>query len=271
MYSSYWKKFRNRTQEKGIRWAIKFIFLRLPGRILDEFTILNKKNILLSEDEKHLVDLPSHSIESNRRIWNSWDWSDRGEEWTYDSQKYKGVDPIRWKTILKNEMLLKYIKNDSTTLEIGPGGGRWTEELQKLVKDLIIADISKKCLDICKERFKSKSNIEYNLIDKRLDFIEDNTIDYVWSYDVFVHINPSDVERYIEDIQRVLKPGGCAVIHHSGTYPLYKGNKEAWRAYLGKKQFANLVTKHGMKIIEQNETLVHLPGDVITVFAKQPN
>ena len=269
MTHSYWKKFKKKTQEEGIRWAIGFIFLRLPERILDEFMILNKKNILLSEDENDLVDLPSHSIKSNRRIWNHWDWSEGGEEWTYDSQKYKDLDPIEWKTNLINKTLLKYIKNGSTALEIGPGGGRWTKELQKYVKNLLIADISKKCLDICKERFKSKNNIEYNLIDKRLDFIDDNTIDFVWSYDVFVHINPTDVENYLEDIQRILKLGGIAIIHHSGTFPLYKGNKDAWRAYLGRKKFANMVTKNRMEIIVQNETLVYLPGDVITVFTKQ--
>ena len=266
-----WKNFKNRAQEKGTVWALRFIFLTLPGRILDELIIFRKKDMLLSEDETHLVDLPSHSIESNRRLWNGWDWSDGGEEWTSDSLSSKGLDPVRWKTTLINEMLKKYIKTDSNTLEIGPGGGRWTDELQRLVKHLIIADISKKCLDICKERFKLKNNIEYKLIKTRLDFIHNNTIDFVWSYDVFVHINPSDVERYIEDIERVLKPGGYAVIHHAGNYSLYTRKQESWRAYLGKKQFANLVAKHGMNVLEQNESLVHLPGDVITVFAKQPN
>jgi len=271
MESNYLKKFISRTKKKGAGWAIGFIFLRLPGRILDEFTILKKKDILLSENENCFVDLPSHSIESNRRMWNNWDWSDEGEEWTYDVKTHKDEDPVKWKTTLINEMMLKYIKNESTILEIGPGGGRWTGELQKLAKNLIIADISKKCLDICKKRFKSKTNIKYELIDKRLDFIQNNTLDFVWSYDVFVHINPSDVERYIKDFERILKIGGNAIIHHSGTYPLYKGKKEAWRAYMGKKQFAKLVKKYGMEVIEQNETLVHLPGDVITIFIKQPN
>ena len=201
-------------------------------------------------------------------MWNSWDWSDEGEEWTFDSQKYKELDPIKWKTTLINEILFKYIKKDSTVLEIGPGGGRWTVELQKLAQNLIIADISKKCLDICKERFKSLKNIEYRLIDTRLDFIENDSIDHVWSYDVFVHINPSDVKNYIEDIKRILNPGGLAIIHHAGKYDFYKGKSDAWRAYLGKKEFANLVTKHGLKMIEQNEDLVHLHGDVISIFVK---
>jgi len=45
-------------------------------------------------------------------------------------------------------MILKYIKNESTVLEIGPGAVRWTEILQGFARSLILADISEKCLDI---------------------------------------------------------------------------------------------------------------------------
>jgi hypothetical protein len=29
-----------------------------------------------------------------------------------------------------------------------------------------------------------------------------------------------------------------------------------------------MVAKHGMKLVEQNEDLVHIPGDIISVFTK---
>lgn len=164
--------------------------------------------------------------------------------------------------------MLKYIKRGSTILEIGPGAGRWTEILQTLASRLIIADISEKCLDLCRERFKTHYNIEYNLIEGRLNFIDNDSIDYIWAYDVFVHINPTDVERYIEDFQRILKLGGCAIIHHSGTYSWEQRRRESSRSYVSGNLFAHLVAKHGMKMIEQNDTLVHKPGDLISVFIK---
>ncbi len=34
----------------------------------------------------------------------------------------------------------------------------------------------------------------------------DNTFDYVWSHNVLEHVNPA--KRYLEEIHRVLKPGG---------------------------------------------------------------
>lgn len=39
--------------------------------------------------------------------------------------------------------------------------------------------------------------------EKRLDFIEDETIDYIWAYDVFVHTDPTDIERYINDLSMI--------------------------------------------------------------------
>lgn len=102
-------------------------------------------------------------------------------------------------------MMIKYLNEISTTLEIGPGAGRWTEILQKKAYKTIIADISEECIRICKDRFQEYSNIEYYLIrDSRLNFIANQSIDYIWSYDVFVHINPTDTEQYIADFQRIL-------------------------------------------------------------------
>ena len=126
-----------------------------------------------------MLDVPSHTVNENKRIWNQYDWSrGAGEEWTRDAQTYKDLDPNTWKTSLINEMMLKYIKNGSTILEIGPGAGRWTEILQKLADKLILADISEKSLALCRERFRGLENIEYYLIEGRLDFIADNVIKF---------------------------------------------------------------------------------------------
>ena len=217
-----------------------------------------------------MLDVPSHTVNENKRIWNQYDWSKgAGEEWTQGAQTYKGLDPNTWKTSLINGMMSKYIKNGSAILEVGPGAGRWTEILQKLAGKLISADISEKPLALCRERFRGLENIKYYLIEGRLDFIDDNVIDFIWSYDVFVHINPTDIEKYIIDFRRILRPGGCAVIHHADKYSSEKFAREkGYRSYMNARLFAELVKKHQMEMIEQNYDLVHIPGDVISVFRK---
>ena len=92
---------------------------------------------------------------------------------------------------------------------------------------------------------------------------------FIWAYDVFVHINPTDIERYMIDFRRILRPGGCAVIHHADKYSSEKFAREkGYRSYMNARLFAELVKKHQMEMIEQNYDLVHIPGDVISVFRK---
>jgi ubiquinone/menaquinone biosynthesis C-methylase UbiE len=259
-------------RRKGLTGIFILFRHRLLVRIVDSFIIWIKKYSFTTGNKTILTNLPSHTVKENARIWDSYDWSKGGEEWSNYAKTYMGQDPSSWKASLINEMMLKYIKKDSTILEIGPGAGRWTAILQTLASRLILADISKRCIDICKERFRAHTNIEYNLIKGKLDFIDDSSIDYIWSYDVFVHINPTDVEGYIADFQRILKPGGYSIIHHSGAYNTYLSEKAArvnsFRSCMSANLFAQIVAKHGMKIVEQNDNLVHIPGDIISVFTK---
>lgn len=236
-------------------------------KVVDIYLILLNKLSHLPRNEV-LIDLKSNSVTGNRIIWNGYDWSKAGEEWTEDAATCKGVDPIKWKTSLITGMISKYFTEDSVILEIGPGAGRWTAVLLELASRLILVDISEKALEICRERFKGHSNIEYALLEEpNLDFISDESVDYVWSYDVFVHINPTDTRKYIFQVQRILRPGGCAIIHHPDQ--VSKGTRVfGIRSYMNRKSFENTIDRCGMKIIEQNTNLVHFPGDVISVFRK---
>jgi len=218
------------------------------------------------------LDNPKNTIDFHRKMWDNYDWSQGGEEWTQVAKKARGLDPLKWKQEIINKLMLKYIRKDSIILEIGPGAGRWTTELINIAHRLILADISKTCLKICKKKFKDFSNIEYHYIDKRLDFLEDNSIDYVWSYDVFVHINPADVANYVEDFERILKPGGIAIINHTGALSGYEsGYKKEFhlRSEMDEKIMSQVVSNYKMIMLEQNYDIgVAHPGDLVSVFAK---
>ena len=56
-----------------------------------------------------------------------------------------------------------------------------------------------------------------------LNGVPSEVVDFVWSYDVFVHLDPECVQGYLREIYRVLKSGGVAVIHHPGQHPLRIG------------------------------------------------
>lgn len=261
---------RRHINEGGLLYAflrtVYFIGMKIISRL--------EKYIIRIEKRKYLVGPSTFSAryntrEENRRMWNNYDWAQCGEEWTQNAKTLKGLDPNIWKTSLINNMMLKYIRGNPVVIEIGPGGGRWTEVLQPICHRLLVADISEKCLSICKERFKAYSNIEYYLIeDGLLGFVPDDSVDYIWSYDVFVHINPVDTERYMIEFNRILKPGGYAIIHHSDVYSSEEDAKSGFRSSMDGKLFAHLVEKHGMSLVEQNNSLPHKLGDLISVFRK---
>lgn len=272
------QKLHQYVNERGLQWTVlhvvRSICMNIPHDMSKPIHYLEKSMIEI-EREKFLtgdstISSLYHTVQMNRSMWNSFDWSRYGEEWTYDAQTYTGLEPNRWKESLINGMLYKYIEKDSIVLEIGPGAGRWTEFLQPIARRLLVADIAEKCLSICQERFRTCGNIEYYLINSRtLDFVPDNSIDYIWSYDVFVHINPTDTENYISEFQRILRPGGCAIIHHPDAHLFQEEEKTCWRSYtIDKKFFAHLVERYGFRLVEQNDALVHKPGDLISVFRK---
>ncbi len=71
----------------------------------------------------------------------------------------------------------------------------------------------------------------------------------LWSFDVFVHVSPRDQADYLQEIARVLAPGGTAVVHHSdgrnrGRFP----SRHGWRSPMSRGLFAVLAAERGLKV-----------------------
>jgi ubiquinone/menaquinone biosynthesis C-methylase UbiE len=206
-----------------------------------------------------------NSVRRNYQLWQTWNWESLGEEWTVSEQ---------WKAALIDDVLLKYIRPEAgeTVLEIGPGGGRWTETLQQISPHLIIVDLSDKCIELCKKRFMHRTNLEYFVNDGTdLRFVAECSISYIWSFDVFVHISPPDVEKYLAEFGRVLRRGGRGVIHHANGGTMHGG----WRSRMTAELCAQMLQRHGLTLVTQfdswgdrNQHSVRGFKDIISVFEK---
>ena len=245
-------------RENGLLWSFGLGVYYVASAIAEKaFGLMDRRR-----RKKGIPGLNSPAM--NKLIWESWDWSKEGEEWTPSPE---------WKTSVIEKILLPNMKAGGTILEIGPGGGRWTGELQKLAGKLIGVDISEECVRVCSERFKDCDNVEFHQTSgSELSAVGDAVLDSLWSFDVFVHINREEVEKYAAEFSRVLESGGKGVIHH-GTIG---GAEGGWRSNLTAEGMIEILKSNGLEVVEQFKTWTdggaeHEAGlydDAVTIFRK---
>jgi ubiquinone/menaquinone biosynthesis C-methylase UbiE len=242
------------VKANGLRWTFLYTFERL----------FNKRFFYRRIELEIQRKLPGFNTTSyNFKEWSNYNWSQGGEEWS---------DSEPWKKSLRDEVLLTYIKPGFTVLEIGPGAGRWSITLASISKKLILVDLTESAIIQCKKKLSEFSNCVYFQNDGRsLPYLDDSSIHYVWSHDVFVHISPADTQAYLAALHRVLIKDGVAVIHH----PAAGGLKGGFRSSVTNELFCSYLKGLQFQIIRQitqwgtnNEFTLSDYSDIITVFRK---
>ncbi len=157
------------------------------------------------------------SITSNRNTYNNpGTWNRRGDSWTFHADAC-GQDYEVWKRSLVQRFLDPFLGRDVDVLEVGPGFGRWTEFMVGRTHSLTLVDVSDACIEACHKRFGDDLPEEAFIVnDGRSLPVPDASLDLVWSFATFVHIDEPDVAAYLDECRRVLRPGGRFVIHHAG-------------------------------------------------------
>lgn len=106
-------------------------------------------------------------------------------------------------------------------LDFGSGVGNSVPWFHKYLvsPDVICVDVSRRSLDIARERFPKLARFE--LFDGRRLPLPDSSIDVAFSACVFHHIPHSKHLEMLTELQRVLRPGGKLVIfEHNPINPL---------------------------------------------------
>lgn len=155
--------------------------------------------------------------------WNSYSqWWDQefgqkyrnlGDEWNDDATGQRKRDDFYFSIFAE-----RFLRPDMTVLEVGPGGGKWTVRLAPRVRKVICLDVAEEMLKRTEKRCQDEglSNVELVLSNGR-DFqpIADASVDFFFSYDVFVHIALEDTYPYTQEMNRVLKGGGRGTCHYA--------------------------------------------------------
>ena len=219
------------------------------------------------------------NIERNLRQWDQkHPWSQDGDEWSGQAAVCKVPYEV-WKESLVANLLLPNLTGETTALEIAPGHGRWTEYIARHARHVIVVELSPSCLAFCRDRFADLSNIDYYLTTgSTLPRFAAGRVDFVWSYDSFVHMDKGVISSYLAEIRRVLKPGGTATIHHSdvadpGSHQ--QNGAPGWRSAMSGALMRELAETAGLAVLSQftywdEEAKIGVPrfGDQITTVRR---
>ena len=143
-------------------------------------------------------------------------WDTYSEKWTGDPGSALGDE---WSSQefcdgLHDRFLGPHYGSESTVLEIGPGGGKYSSRVGPRCGKLICADVSQAMLDRTQERLADACDLRILKLEGfDLEGVEDDSIDFAFSIDVFVHLDLEDIYVYVREMHRVLRPGSKLVLH----------------------------------------------------------
>jgi ubiquinone/menaquinone biosynthesis C-methylase UbiE len=163
-----------------------------------------------------------------------------------------------------------HVGTGTKLLEIGCGGGKFSERLSGLCGNLVCADVSSNMLQRTRERLNGNKNIAFQKLNGYdLHQFKKNAFDFVFSFDTFVHIDMEDSYSYLAEIQRVLKPGGKGLLHFANL-----NSPEGWKKfvdevpfYRGKNEYYNRFRFLTWEIVERFVTVL---GFEILDHRKEP-
>lgn len=108
------------------------------------------------------------------------------------------------KTVVK-EYIYPYTDETKTVLEIGSGGGRWTQYFLKCNK-IYCVDLNQEMLDYISDRYCNNDNLKLIKTDgTNLPGISENSIDFLFTFGTFVHLDFYIIEEYMKNIKNVMK------------------------------------------------------------------
>lgn len=158
--------------------------------------------------------------------------------------------------------------------EIASGFGRHSAQIVTLCQELYLVDTSVDAVAYAQNRFKSHPHVKVILSQDGTSMpgIPNEHLTSIFSYDAMVHFEPLTIVCYLAEINRTLKRGGMALLHHSN----YSGNPMGKistvigaRNYMSQDLFAHFCSRNGLRIVDQHLLDWSFPkSDALTLVQK---
>jgi SAM-dependent methyltransferase len=140
-------------------------------------------------------------------------WMRAGYEWA-DQAKACGKGYEEWKRSIVEWFIRPQLTSSSVYLEIGPGMGRWASSVAGIPRLMWLVEPDSGPQSKLRERSNQGDVRIITNHGDDLPGIPSGSVDFVWSYDVFVHLSPEVADSYLREIHRVLKLDGVATLHY---------------------------------------------------------
>ena len=172
-----------------------------------------------------------------------------GDEWG---------NPAALKTIF-DEFLFPHIDREAAVAEIGVGGGRIARQVAPKVRRFYGYDISPRMIARTREVLGDTG--ELRVVSAPALPLPDGSLDFVYSYDVFVHLDLHTQWAYMKEIKRCLRAGGRAFLHTSNLSAPKGWEKFSEQARFSPKGFyfvcpevvRELVDHAGLTVLKESE------------------
>lgn len=204
------------------------------------------------------------TIKENITQWTDYAWSQQGDEW---SQVWGGSEYVWWGSIYPR---VRNFLPSGTVLEIAPGFGRMTQFLKEYCERLVVVDLTPRCIEACRERFRGEDHITFHVNDGRsLEMIPDRSVDFVFSFDSLVHAEQDVLRSYVHELSRKLVPEGIGFLHHSNLGAFsdhamgdYHEPGPHWRARsMSAELFRTFCVEAGLRCIGQE--IINWGGEIL--------
>jgi cyclopropane fatty-acyl-phospholipid synthase-like methyltransferase len=151
---------------------------------------------------------------------------------------------------VRDHFLRPYVSPQTTVVEIGPGGGRWTRYMAA-AKQIYAVDYHQELLDELKSNIASDNMIFVKNDGDNFPGIPSASVDFVFSFGTFVHLDRDIIDRYLYNLKPLLKPEANVVLHYADKSKLLAKINRSFSDN-DRDRMRKLVLSHGYSVYEED-------------------
>jgi SAM-dependent methyltransferase len=155
---------------------------------------------------------------------------------------------------VRRRFIEPYLVPGGTVVEIGSGGGRWTQYLLA-AGHLIVVEYNPESFDYLRARFPGLAFTPYRTSGYEMRGVASASTDFVFTFDVFVHVEPDGIQAYLHEIERVLRPGGTAVVHYGDVRKAIARENPGF-SRMTRALMDELIAATGLRAIDHDENIM---------------